>query len=143
MRKALLPLLFVPVAGCATLFASKSTVVPMNSDPNGAEVYIDGVRRGTTPTSLDLNHKQDYTVVFKREGHRDATCQIDRSVGAGWVVLDILGGLLPVIIDAATGAWHGLKVKNCSLNLTAGELAGASRQIWIWTGSAPADSMPK
>jgi len=33
---------------------------------------------------------------------------LNNSVGAGWFVLDILGGLIPIIIDAATGNWYGL-----------------------------------
>jgi hypothetical protein len=29
-------------------------------------------------------------------------------VGAGWVVLDVLAGLVGIIVDAATGAWYEL-----------------------------------
>lgn len=34
-RMGLLALVLVPATGCATLFASKSTVVPMGSNPAG------------------------------------------------------------------------------------------------------------
>jgi hypothetical protein len=27
-------------------------------------------------------------------------------VGVKWIVLDILGGFVPVIVDAATGNWY-------------------------------------
>lgn len=30
----------------------------------------------------------------------------------GWIVLDILGALVPVVIYAATGAWYSLDQKN-------------------------------
>jgi glycerol-3-phosphate acyltransferase PlsY len=33
---------------------------------------------------------------------------VNTKVGAGWVVLDVLGGLIPVIVDAATGDWKKL-----------------------------------
>lgn len=32
--------------------------------------------------------------------------------GAGWIVLDVLAGLVPIIVDAATGAWYGLDQDN-------------------------------
>ena len=35
-------------------------------------------------------------------------------IGAGWVVLDILGGVVPVIIDAATGAWYAFDQNHVS-----------------------------
>jgi len=38
-------------------------------------------------------------------------------VGAGWVILDILGGLIPVIVDAATGDWHYLDQTNVNAAL--------------------------
>ena len=43
--------------------------------------------------------------MFKKEGFKEKTILVNSKVGAVWVILDILGGLVPVIIDAATGAW--------------------------------------
>ena len=65
---AILPLRFAP--GCATLFNDGTKTVAMSSNPSGAEVWIDGARRGTTPVSLDLNNHKSHTVVFRREGHQ-------------------------------------------------------------------------
>ena len=30
------------------------------------------------------------------------------AVGGVWIVLDILGGVIPIVIDAATGNWYEL-----------------------------------
>ncbi|MCZ2846084.1 MAG: hypothetical protein O2U61_06290, partial [Candidatus Bathyarchaeota archaeon] len=49
---------------------------------------------------------------FKIEGYKPKSVQINNKVGAGWVVLDIVLGLVPVVIDAATGAWYSLDQKN-------------------------------
>lgn len=107
--------------GCATLFASKSTSVPAGSEPSGAEVFVDGNRVGMSPTTVELDHKRDHTVTFRKAGYKEVTCTVTRSVGAGWVILDVLGGLLPVVIDAATGSWNSLKPKLCNVNLPAGQ----------------------
>lgn len=80
---------------------------------------IDGARRGTTPFSLDLNNHTSHTVVFRQAGHQEVTCQLTTSVGAGWVILDVLVGLVPVIVDAATGKWNSLDQGVCNVVLPA------------------------
>lgn len=104
-------------AGCGLLFNSKTRAVSMASEPSGADVYVDGARVGTTPMAFELNIKTDHVIAFRMDGHKEVSCTIDRSVGAGWVVLDILGGLIPLIIDAATGSWYGLGPKVCNVTM--------------------------
>lgn len=109
--------LILVLGGCAALFNSKTSSIQMNSNPVGASVIVDGNRVGTTPMSIDLSNKAEHTVVFRMDGRDDVTCMINRKVGAGWVVLDVLGGLVPVIIDAATGSWYELDKNTCNGNL--------------------------
>jgi len=111
-------------AGCAALFNGKTTPVQMNSNPVGAEVLVDGTRVGTTPMSVDLSNDQTHTVTFRIVGLSPVTCVLNRKVGVGWVVLDVLGGLIPVIIDAATGSWYELDKNVCN-----GTLGGADLDI--------------
>jgi hypothetical protein len=51
---------------------------------------------------------------------------VNASVGAGWVIIDILGGLLPVIIDAATGDWYSLDQDHVNAALEKQQGAGAA-----------------
>ncbi len=96
------------LGGCATIFKGTSNSVNFASDPAGAEVYVNGVPRGTTPINLKLESKQTYTIEFKKEGYDTRTYTITNHVGVGWIILDIICGLVPVIVDAATGAWYEL-----------------------------------
>lgn len=105
------------VAGCATLFNADTKPVSMGSNPTGAEVWIGNVKRGTTPLSIDLGNHSGHTIIFRMDGHDDAICELRASVGAGWVILDILGGLIPVVIDASTGAWKSLDSQTCNVSL--------------------------
>lgn len=107
----------VAIPGCATLFNSGTANVPMSSEPSGADVFVNGNRMGTTPVTLELDNNSEHTVVFRRDGFNDVTCELNTSVGAGWVVLDVLGGLVPVIIDAATGKWNSLNSNNCNVTM--------------------------
>ena len=95
-------------AGCGALFNGGPARVNFTSTPDTSEVWIDGVRRGTTPIFLELDKKKDHTVTFKKAGFQDMTNPIPRSIKGVYVVLDVLGGLLPVIVDAATGSWYVL-----------------------------------
>ena len=118
---AVLPILVLAATGCATLFNGSQRTVSFNSNPVAAEVWIDGALRGMTPLSLDLDNHRSRTVTFRKEGHQDVACELTASVGAGWVILDVLGGLVPVIIDAATGAWKSLNKGACNVVLPAGK----------------------
>lgn len=96
-------------AGCAAMLASKTATIPIDSSPSQAEVFVDGVSRGFTPLHLDLEPKRSYTIVLKKEGQADTVYELHNSVGAGWVVADVLlTALVGVIVDASTGAWYQL-----------------------------------
>ena len=103
-------------------FNDSLKTVAMSSDPNQAEVWINGNRMGTTPISLDLANSRSHTVVFRKAGHKEITCELHAEVDRLWVVLDVLAGLVPIIVDAATGAWKGIEQGACN-----GRAAGCRR----------------
>lgn len=104
----LIALVGLGAAGCGALFNNGPELVTFTSSPDGAEVLINGARRGTTPISIPLAKDEDYAITFRKDGYEDVVATINKKVGAGWVILDVLGGLVPVIIDAATGSWYVL-----------------------------------
>ena len=100
------------ISSCATLFKGTTEEVNFNSDPQRAEVWVNGIKMGETPVALKLECKKTYTIEFKKEGFEPRTYTITNHVGAGWIILDVLAGLVGVIVDAATGAWYSLDQKN-------------------------------
>lgn len=115
MRSTVKRIMFVPatllLAGCATLFSSGANQVSFNSDTPGADVYINGSLRGRTPLTLELDNTKPITATFKMAGRRDQTVEVGTKVRASMVVLDVLGGVIPVVIDAVTGEWKRLDQK--------------------------------
>ena len=71
-------------------------------------MYVNGFRMGETPLELALKPDKSYSIEFRKEGYQSVTRVVNTKVGAGWVILDVLGGLIPVVIDAATGNWNHL-----------------------------------
>ena len=109
--------LFLLISSCATLFKGLSNNVDFKSDPQGAKVYVNGNYRGDTPITLKLRSKYACNIEFRKEGYKTKTFVINNHVGAGWIILDVIGGLIPVIIDAATGAWYVLDQKSVNFVL--------------------------
>jgi len=100
------------LTGCATVFKGTHNDVVFNSDPIEVDVYVNGHLMGATPVELKLESKKTYHIEFKKEGFETRTFTITNHVGVGWVILDLICGLAPVIIDAATGAWYVLDQEN-------------------------------
>lgn len=100
--------LFVQITGCATIFKGASSKVNFNSEPPGAGIYVNGHYLGVTPVKLKLESKQSHLIEFKKEGYGTRVVSISNSIGPVWIVLDVIGGLIPVLIDAVTGAWYSL-----------------------------------
>ncbi len=105
-------LICIYLSSCALLFKGTKQEVSFRSDPQRAEVHVNGILMGETPLTLKLVTKKTYAIEFKIDGYKPKSVQINNKVGAGWVVLDIVLGLVPVVIDAATGAWYSLDQKN-------------------------------
>jgi len=104
---------------CATIFKGTGSKLDLSSNPQGAQVFINGNLMGETPVRIKLESKQTYSIEFKKAGYATKTINIQNHVGAGWIILDILGGLIPIIVDAATGAWYDLDQKNVNAILEA------------------------
>ena len=105
--------------GCATILNDTSPPVSIGSQPSGADVYVDGNLVGRTPAVIELSTKSHHTVVFRKEGYADRTYLLQTHTGALWVVLDVLTGLIPIIIDIATGDWQELNEDNINVVLQA------------------------
>lgn len=124
--------------GCASIFEGKVQPVTFNSQPPGAQIIINGMPMGVTPTTLTLK-RSDYdkaTVIFKREGHQDQQATIQTKV-TGWFWGNIIsGGLLGSATDAITGAMWEYSPNNYFVTLTpskasSGELARLDYEIMV------------
>jgi len=108
-------LLCVYLTSCATLFKGTSEEINFNSNPVGAEIWIDGIKMGKTPVAFKLSVKKTYVIEFKFQ-NESKTVNLNNHVGAGWIILDVLAGLVGVIVDAATGAWYSFDQKNINID---------------------------
>ena len=105
------------LSGCGTLFLAKNKDISLNSTPVGATVALDGEVIGVTPMDVTLPTDDSYVLSFSMDGYQSVVCTVNRQVSGVIIVLDVLGGLVPVVIDAITGGWYKLDRDTCSVTL--------------------------
>ena len=69
---------------------------------------------GETPVAVDLSIRREHTITFRKDGYQDRSYQVSRAVGFGWILLDLFG-LVPIIVDAATGDWFMLDTEHVNV----------------------------
>jgi hypothetical protein len=139
MRSLLALLIVLTSSGCAAILGTKQKDFNLRSDPGGADVYLNGNRLGATPLRVKLSNQATHVFVFRRQGFREATCTLNRGTDAGWVILDVLTGLVPIVIDAATNSWSQTKGDECSQAL---EPLTAAARTSTEAVPAPAQAAP-
>jgi len=116
----LMVMVMLSLTSCATILKQKSRTVSFDSNPQGADVYIDGNRMGKTPFPLSLSNLKSVTVTFKKDGYEDKTYIINTKVGGGWVVADIFGfTIVNILVDACTENWLNLDTTDVKVLLDA------------------------
>ena len=112
--------LVVPLAGCGLIFNGSRQPIQVQSSPADTKVTTTPpTGEYTTPTTLNLERKNSYTLRFEKDGYSPATFEIQSRTSGGIVVLDVLfTGLVGVVVDAATGAWNKLSPEAATVSLT-------------------------
>lgn len=106
---SLVLLVSVSSSACGLVFGGTRQMIRVESTPNGAAVVTDPQTTAyTTPAAFSLQRNRSYAMTISAPGYTSRTIEVQRSIRGGIVVLDIIFGVVPVIVDAATGAWYKL-----------------------------------
>lgn len=111
---ALIAATALALSGCATILAGDRETVSIASQRSGARVMINGTPRGNTPMVVELDSTKSHTITIQTPDGQIYTCDLHASIGAGWVIANILlTGFAGLIIDAITGKWKSLDRDRC------------------------------
>jgi hypothetical protein len=113
MRIALILFAAVCASGCATMFTAEDDRVFVSSKTSGSTVLVNGMPRGQTPVHVGLAKSRHHTIVVVNPGGQTFTCTANPMVQSGWLVLDIVAGVVPALVDATTGKWSELDISSC------------------------------
>ncbi len=116
--KALVLALAIGLAGCATLFAGGPDEIPINTNPPGAYVYVNGQVVGQTPMIVQMSRGQAGQIQIYLPGFQPVMLWREKSVN-GWFWANILW--LPTflwVIDLIDGDWQQYDATPIAIGLT-------------------------
>jgi hypothetical protein len=92
-------------SGCATIAGGgHDQRVHIDSEPRGAQVWVDGKPQGITPTDVELSRRQEHQVQVALDGYPPYVTALKPGCNP-WVFGNLLaGGLVGLAVDASTGA---------------------------------------
>ncbi len=82
MNKIIVTILITVSAlfGSATIFSGTSQSIAINSEPEGANVYIDGQLRGKTPLSFNMKKSlSSHDIRVQKDGYNDVNRMLEKS----------------------------------------------------------------
>ena len=100
--------IFLFISSCATIIHGKDQKVTVQTEPIGAQVYVNGKEAGETPVVLTLPRKQDHVLNVALNGYHLETAQLKRSLAGTAVFYLLPGGLLSLMIDSSNGSHYKL-----------------------------------
>lgn len=142
---ALALVLLTQTTSCG-LLVSGSQRITLSSDPDGAEVKMDGMPQGVTPMTLRVSRREEPIFRFEKEGFRTEQRSTSREPNTIFI-LDIIGGVLilvPFLGLLGPGGWD-IEPGNISVVLrpetpeavTVQDLAKPAESTTITTTLAP------
>lgn len=94
-------------SNCATILDGSRTRVRVYGSPNDAEVYYNGAFQGKGKQTIAVQKSAvkngTAKIEVKREGYEPTTMTLNKKTQSGYIVLDILFGVVPLFFDIATG----------------------------------------
>jgi hypothetical protein len=110
------------MSGCATITRGTTEVLVIETVPPGADVRIDPIGVNCkTPCSLELKRKKDYTLTVEKPGYEtvktNVLSEVSGAGAAGMAGNVLVGGLIGVAVDAASGATKKLTPNPVKLTL--------------------------
>ena len=101
--KAVIAIGLVILTGCASIVASGPDTMTVSSEPPGATVFLDSFQVGVTPTILRVDRSMQGLLILRKEGYNPAVWQISKPIN-GWFFGNLFfGGIIGIVVDAATG----------------------------------------
>ena len=74
--------------GCVTMYAPGPDMIPVSSDPSGAEVKLDGVPVGRTPLTVAFLRAGEGVLTFELPGYKTLMYDLNKVLN-GYFVLSV------------------------------------------------------
>ena len=117
-------------AGCATIMKGKNQTITVTSNVDDAEVFIDGLRLGTTPYN-GLAPKNKNMLMVQKAGYRTANVALSKTLEPTFWGNIIIGGTLGSLTDFGTGAAYQYAPASYQVELRTAEQSDADFEAQV------------
>jgi len=108
MRAIVIVIVALTASACATITRGTTTQVQLHSNPPEAQARTSMGFVCVTPCTLQVNRKDEFTVIFTKPGYHTVEIPVKTQVAgagaAGFAGNVLIGGVVGMAADAATGA---------------------------------------
>ncbi len=125
MKTTVIALLALSLCSCACLVNGTKQQVQINSNPDGADISVNGIPYGQTPNTIQLHRKQTHQVQLAKKGYTTTSHSIDRRL-SGWVWVDFYFLIIPGFVDLGVGSAYTLDPE--AINAQLEPVAGGPKQ---------------
>src|ERR1051325_10626525 len=98
----------IGLGGCASVTRGWNEQIQITSQPEGADVRTSLSQACTTPCTLTVSRKDEFSVSYAKPGYQPQTVQVGTRVAgagvAGFAGNVLVGGIVGMGVDAASGA---------------------------------------
>lgn len=98
----------VLLAGCATVTRGTTNQVQIRSEPAGAQVTTSLSHSCTTPCTINVGRKDEFSITMTLQGYRTERVEVGTRVAgagvAGFAGNVLIGGVVGMGVDAVTGS---------------------------------------
>jgi len=112
-----LSIVLIFTSGCATLTTGRYQKVPVDSNPQGANVTVSSGYHDVTPCSFDLQRNQCHIIKISKEGYKTSEVTLKQTICGSTAGNAIIGGLIGLGIDTMSGACFKLIPEKVFVNL--------------------------
>lgn len=106
-------ILLITLSGCATILKDKETKMPVDSEPQGADVFLgkgrNQIRVGRTPAVVTLDNKDIAFLTFRKDGYEETIYVAKPHINHKWMVASFLCLIGPAFIDFVTHNTYSFK----------------------------------
>jgi hypothetical protein len=119
LLKVLVAILIVKMGvGCATIINGTTQELQIQSSPDKAEIWVNGEQYGQTPATINLDRSNEYTVKIKKSGYQEYVVRVSQTTSGAFWGNCLLGGVIGMLIDGATGGCYELSPEFISVSLS-------------------------
>lgn len=99
-------IIVLSTTSCATILTGTKDSITFNSQPEGATVFHKGVEKCVTPCTAEITRGVAKQVVeLKKDGYENKEMQLNKKFNAVSLVNILLGGIIGIGVDLASGSF--------------------------------------